>query len=254
MKYLVTVVFAFAAMSAAAHAAPMTIGGVNFDTDNSATDVLWARGGVFAGLPANLREACADPTDSTSTVGPTGEVCRADEAAGFNLANEVELTSSGTLANDDVLSVFFANPVVNFAGSCLASPDGGIAGPASAADYAGCDLIVFEVGDQADNPNLSLTLGGLTVFAVLLADIEFDRGDGGDTDDPVHIWGFDLTGLGVAIGGSASNPLFLGGDVGSPDIAAIIGINVIPIPAAAPLFLAGIAGLGFAARRRRKIT
>lgn len=254
MKYLLAAATAFAAACSVASAAPMTIGGVGFDTDNSATDVLWAQGGVFAGLDANRREACADPTDRTSTLGPTGKVCRADEAAGFNLATEVELTSSATLANDDVLSVFFASPIFNGAGSCIASPDSGVSGPASAADYAGCDLVVFEVGEQADNPNLSLTLNGLTVFAVLLADIEFDRGNGGDTDDPVHIWGFDLSGLGVAIGDAASNPLFLGGDVGSPDIAAIIGINVVPLPAAAPLFFAGIAGLGFAARRRRKIT
>ena len=60
--------------------------------------------------------------------------------------------------------------------------------------------------------------------------------------------------LGIALGALANNPLFLGRDVGTPDVAAVVGMNfgVIPLPAAAPLFFAGLAGLGFAGRRKKK--
>lgn len=243
MKHLLSAAVALVAMGAIAHAAPMTIGGVSFDTDNAASTVLWAQGGVTTGLAANRREACADPTDDTSTVGPTGVECRAVEAAGFDLDTSVELDSNGT-SPDDILSVFFDNPLANGAGNCAAG------------DFAGCDLLVFEILDQPDNPTLSLTIGGMTILGVLLADVDIDTDNDGSFDDPVAIWGYDLTGLGLAIGDLANSPLFLGRDVGTPDIAAIVGQNfgdgVIPLPAAAPLFFAGLAGLGFAARRRRK--
>ncbi len=240
MKYLLSGAFALVAMGAIAYAAPMTIGGVSFDTDNAASTVLWAQGGVSTGLAANRREACADPTDATSTVGPTGVECRAVEAAGFDLDTSVELDNNGT-APDDVLSFFFDNAVVNGAGNCALG------------DFGGCDLLIFEILDQPDNPTLSLTLGGATIMGVLLADVDLDTDNDGDFDDPVAIWGFDLSGLGLAIGDLASSPLFLGREVGTPDIAAIVATNVIPLPAAAPLFFAGLAGLAFAARRRRKV-
>lgn len=243
MKILLSAAAALISMGALAHAAPMTIGGVNFDTDDAASTVLWAQGGVSTGLPANAREACSDPTDPTSTTGPNGRECRALEATGFDLDTSVELDSNGT-SPDDVLSFFFDNPVANGAGNCAAG------------DYAGCDILVFEILDQPDNPTLSLTLGGTTIMGVLLANVVLDTDGDGHFDDPVAIWGYDLTGLGVSLGDTANNPLYLGRDVGTPDIAAIVGQNfgVIPLPAAAPLFFAGLAGLGFASRRRRKVS
>lgn len=244
MKHLLAAAAAFVALGAAAHAAPMTIGGVSFDTDNAASTVLYAQGGHFVGPAAGRREACIDPTNPASTVGATGVECRAGEAAGFDLDTSVELDSNGT-SPDDVLSIFFDNQVFNGAGNCVFG------------DYAGCDLLVFEILDQPDNPTLSLTLGGTTILGVLLADVLLDTDSDGHFDDPVAIWGYDLTGLGLAIGDLANNPMYLGRDVGTPDIAAIVATNVVtnvvPLPAAAPLFFAGIAGLGFAARRRRKV-
>lgn len=239
MKHLIAGAFAGLALGAIANAAPMTIGGVNFDTDNAASAALYAQGGHFVGPLSGRREACIDPTDPNSTVGPTGVECRAGEAVGFDLDTSVELDSNGT-SPDDVLSIFFDNAVLNSAGNCLLG------------DYAGCDLLVFEILDQPDNPTLSLTLGGVTIYGVLLADVMIDSDSDGDFDDPVAIWGYDLTGLGIAIGGAANNPLYLGRDVGTPDIAAIVATSVIPLPAALPLFIAGLAGLGFSAGRRRK--
>lgn len=243
MKHLLVAAAALAALGATANAAPMTIGGVSFDTDNAASTVLYAQGGHFVGPAAGRREACIDPTNPASTVGATGVECRASGAAGFDLDTSVELDSNGT-APDDVLSFFFDNQVFNGGGNCAVG------------DYAGCDLLVFEILDQPDNPTLSLTLGGTTILGVLLADVLLDTDGDGKADDPVAIWGYDLSGLGLAIGALANNPMYLGRDVGTPDIAAIVAnnVNVVPLPAAAPLFFAGLAGLGFAARRRRKVS
>ena len=58
------------AMTAAANAVPMMIGTTSYDTDDAATDVVWAQGGVFAGNFANLRSACVDvPPTRNSSVG-----------------------------------------------------------------------------------------------------------------------------------------------------------------------------------------
>lgn len=239
MKNFLRAAAAIGAMGAVAYAAPMTIGGVSFDTDNAASTVLWAQGGVASGAPADFREACADPTNAGSTTGPTGVECRAVEAQGFDLATSVELDSNGVAA-DDVLSFFFDNQVFNGAGVCAVG------------DFLGCDILVFEILESPDNPALALTLGGTTIMGVLLASVILDTDNDGSFDHPVAIWGYDLTDLGLAIGAPANNPLFLGRDVDEPDIAAIVANNVIPLPAAAPLFFAGIAGLGYAAHRRRK--
>jgi hypothetical protein len=237
-----TVVFA----GRAALAAPMTMSGVSFDTSNAASEVLWAQGGVTAGLQENRREPCGPGGPPT---GPNGIECRALEAQGFGLNTYVELDSNGS-DPDDVLSVLFPAAIVNGAGSCVASPNNGATGPANAAAYAGCDLLVFEILNQADNPTISLTLNGVTILGVLLA-------QQGVNASHVAIWGFDLTGLGVPIGAAANNPLFLGRQVGSPDVAAIVGLNVappnvIPLPASLWLFLGGLAGLGLARRGSSK--
>ncbi len=249
MKRLFVVALVSAAASLPALAAPMTMTGVNFDTSNAASEVLWAQGGVTTGPDANRREACgaAGPPN-----GPNGIACRALEAQGFDLNSFVEIDNNG-VAPDDILSVLFASAIVNGAGSCVASQNNGLTGPANAAAYAGCDLLVFEILNQPDNPTLSLTLNGTTILGVLLA-------QQGVNASHVAIWGFDLSGLGVAIGAAANNPLFLGRQTGSPDVAAIVGLNfgappppqVVPLPAAAWLFAAGLAGLGFARRRARR--
>lgn len=236
MKYLVSAAVASLAMVAVANAAPMTIGGVDFDSSNTPVDVKIAQGGHFVGPPAGQRFVGDD----------------VPEVEGFDLDTSWEIDSNGT-SPDDVLSLLFASPLANGAGACTASADPQV-GATSAASYAGCDLIVFEILNQPDQPTLSLTLGGVTIYGVLLADVEIDTDGDGKADDPVAIWGYDLGELGVALDALASNPLFLGRDVGTPDIAAVVGMNfgVIPLPAAAPLFFAGLAGLGFAGRRKKR--
>lgn len=224
---------------AIAHAAPMTLGGVSFDTDNAATEVLWAQGGVFAGNPDNLREACVDPTDRTSTVGPNGIECRAQEVVGFDLDTDVELDENNTVTQQpDVLSVFFDNPLANGAGD---------------------DLIVFETLNQNDSPALTLVLNGEQIIGTNLAVVEVDGKD-------YTIWGFDFSDLpfNLAMGALVGEPIFLqtfrddeNTPIGSSDIAAIVGLNFgeipeIPLPAALPLFLAGLAGFGLVRRRNRR--
>lgn len=220
-------------------AAPMTLGGVSFDTDDAASEVLWAQGGVFAGNIGNLREACADPTDRTSTTGPTGKECRAVEAAGFDLSSRVELDENNTVLQDpDVLSVFFDNPLANGVGD---------------------DLIVFETLDQDDSPSLTLILNGGQLDGTKLAVIEVDGKD-------FTIWGFDFSDMpfNLAMGAIVGEPIFLqtfrddeNTPIGSSDIAAIVGLNFgelpeIPLPAALPLFLAGLAGFGLVRRQKRR--
>jgi hypothetical protein len=222
---------------ASAHAAPMTVGGVNFDTDNAAQDVLWAQGGVFAGLPANRREACADPTDRNSMTGPTGVNCRADEAAGFDLDEAIELDENNTVTQDpDVLSVFFDNPLANGAGD---------------------DLIVFETLNQDDSPALTLILNGAQIAGTKLSVAEIDG-------KKFTIWGFDFSDMpfDLAMGAIVGEPIFLqtirddeNTPIGSSDIAAIIGLNFgvipeVPLPAAFPLFLAGLLGFRLVSRRK----
>jgi hypothetical protein len=106
---------------------------------------------------------------------------------------------------------------------------------------------VFEVLNQPDNPTVSLTLNGVTILGVLLS-------QQGTNDTHIAIWGFDLAGLGVAIGAAANNPLFFGRETGTPDITAIVGLNTappVPLPAAVWMFLVGLGGLGFAGRRAK---
>ncbi len=239
MKRLLTAIsISFLGSIAAANAAPMTLGGVSFDTDDAATEVLWAQGGVFAGLPANQREACVDATDRTSMVGATGEECRALEVVGFDLEEDVELDENNTVTQDpDVLALFFRDVLVNGAGN---------------------DLLVFETQDQSDSPSLTLILNGGQLFGTNLGVVEVDGKD-------YTIWGFDFSDmpLELAMGASIGEPIYLqtGRDaqntpIGSSDIAAVIGLNFgvvpeIPLPAAFPLFLAGLAGLGLTRRRKR---
>ncbi len=234
------------AFAASAYAAPMTIGGVDFDDSNGVVEAKLAAGGSIA---------------RGTTVGQD-----VDEVEGFDLSSNFELRNNGT-GDDDVLSLLFASPIVNGAGDCIESADEDT-GPASLADYAGCDLLIFEVFNQSDSPTTALTLEGAqledqpsppsSILGVLLAFIDDIDIDGDGDEDELTIWGFDLALLGLATGESASNPLFVGRDQGTPDIGAVIGMNFgdtpeIPLPAAAWLFMAGVAGFGFAGKRKRAV-
>ncbi len=240
-KLLISLLGLSLGFAASAHAAPMNIGGVDFDTDNAASTVLWAQGGVFAGLDENRREACVDPTDTTSTVGANGVECRALEAAGFNLDEDIELDENNTVTQDpDVLAAFFdQGPLVN---------------------GDGIDLILFETLDQDDSPTITLILNGDQLFGTILDVIEVDGKD-------YTVWGFDFSDLplGLAMGATIGEPIYIqtqrddeNTPIGSSDIAAIVGVNFgepmpeIPLPAAAWLFIAGLSGLGFAGRRKKK--
>lgn len=215
-----------------ANAATMTIGDVTFDTDNAAVSATIAQGGHFVGPPDGRREA-GDPVP---------------EIVGFDLSTYWEIDKNGPSHPDDVLAVSFASALANGAGNCAAG------------DYAGCDVLVFEVLNQPDSPTVSLSLGGAMILGVLLADTTTVID--GDTKR-IGIYGFDFSLLSVAIGDVVNNPVFLSrpeSGEGTPDVAAIVGMNFfseppppeIPVPAAAPLFFAGLAGLAFARRRRRR--
>jgi hypothetical protein len=229
-------------MIGVAAAAPVTVGSVSFDSDDAAETVLWAQGGVFSGLPQNLREACVDPTNPASTVGANGIECRANEIAGWdpnNLEDDaIELDENNTQTQDpDVLAAFFHDPLVNGAGD---------------------DLIIFETLNQDDSPAITIVLNGVQITGTKLDVVTIDG-------DIFTIWGFDFSDspLSLAAGAVIGQPIFIqtfrdaqNTPVGSSDIAAIIGLHfqdvVVPLPAAAPLFFAGIAGLGFAAGRRKR--
>ena len=231
MKRLLAAAAACFAACAAAHAAPMTIGGVAFDTDNAATEVTFAQGGHFVGPERNRR-------------GPGDAV---PEVVGFDLTTYWEIDKNGPLYPDDVLAVTFAQELANGAGNCAVG------------DYAGCDVLVFEVLNQDDNPTVSVSLGGQTTLGVLLAEVMVATTEG---NKRVGIYGFDFSALAVAVGDTVGNPIFVGRPTsgeGSPDIAAVVGLNFgqmqppaeVPLPGAAPLLLAGLAGLGFATRRSK---
>lgn len=229
---------------ASAHAAPMSIGGVNFDTDNAASTVLWAQGGVFSGLPGNRREACVDVTNTASTVGANGVNCRADEVAGFNLDEAIELDDNDPQTPDgpDVLALHFDRQLAN---------------------GDGIDLLVFESDNQADEPTITIILNGMQLVGTSLGDIEVDG-------DEYHVWGFDFSDmpLEIAMGAAIGEPIYVqtvrvgdgpdGRVIGSADIAAVVGVNFIedmpeiPLPAAAWIFIAGLSGLGFASKRKKR--
>lgn len=243
MKHILASALGLAmAFAASAHAAPMTLGGVSFDSDNAASTVLWAQGGVFAGNLDNRREACIDATDINSTVGVNGVECRALEVVGFDLDTDVELDENNTVTQDpDVLAAFF---------------DGG----KTLINGAGNDVIVFETLDQDDPPAITLTLNGMQLISQKLGVVDVD----GKT---YTIWGFDFSSVGFAMNAVISAPLYLQTSrddedtpIGSSDIAAIVGLNFqddtpptpeVPLPAAAWLFLAGVAGFGFAGKQKK---
>ncbi|MEQ1930727.1 MAG: hypothetical protein ABL957_09360 [Parvularculaceae bacterium] len=250
MRLVLAASAAFLALTAAASAAPLTIGGVNFNTSNGVVEAKYAAGDH---TPLPGRPSIGDDINGVEGF-----------KVGTGALDEFELRNNGT-DDDDVLSLLFTSPVINGAGSCLASPNDAENGPANAAAYAGCDLLVFEVYNQSDSPTVALTLSHAmaedqpappnSIIGVLLSFLEFDVDGDGDLDG-LSIWGFDLAGLNIAVGAAATNPLFLGRDQGTPDIGAVVGLNFappvpqIPLPAALPLFFAGLAGLGLASRKK----
>jgi hypothetical protein len=194
---------------------------------------------VFAGLLENRREACIDITDRNSTVGVNGVNCKADEVEGFGgpgqpLTDSIELDENNTTTQQpDVLAAFFANTPVN---------------------GAGIDFLVFETLNSDDPPTLTLVLNGVQIVGTTVGTLVF----GGET---LRAVGFDFTAFGIAADALVGEPIFIqtirdaqNTPIGSSDVVAIVAVNqaVIPLPAAAPLFFAGLAGLAFATGRRRK--
>lgn len=237
-------------LTVCAEAAPVTLNGVNpvtnapnsvsFDTDGAPIKVEWAQGGVFAGNPVNLREAC---DTLGGGVRADGVQCTEPLLAGYNLdpatngvidnddvVVELTLNNSGQVPQD-IIAAFFANPLIN---------------------GSGLDLLIIESLESSDSPALRISIGGIDLLGTALSIVEITEGNDTDT---YTIWGFDFLALGFAPGAIISNPIFIttAANDGSADIAAIVGLNfsVVPVPAALPLFLSGVAAFGVLRRRKK---
>jgi hypothetical protein len=226
-----------AGFAASANAAPVTLTGVNpvtnapnsvsFDTNGAPTKVEWAQGGVFAGLPQNRRAAC----DAIGGgVRADGTLCVEAGLAGYQLgtAAAVELTRTNPgQVPQDILASFFSQPLVNGAGN---------------------DLLIFETFNQSDSPAVRITIGGADLLGVALSVVEVNG-------KRYTVWGYDFSLAGFVAGALLGSPIFIttAANDGSADIAGIVGLNfgVVPVPAALPLFLSGVAAIGWARRRKK---
>lgn len=227
-----------AGYAGSANAAPVTLTGVNpvtnapnsvsFDTNGTPTKVEWAQGGVFAGLPQNRRAAC----DALGGgVRADGTLCVEAGLAGYQLgtAAAVELTRTNPgQVPQDILASFFSQPLVNGAGN---------------------DLLIFETFNQSDSPAVRITIGGADLLGTALSIVEVNG-------KRYTVWGYDFSLLGFVAGALIGSPIFIttAANDGSADIAGIVGLNfgaVVPVPAALPLFLSGLAAIGWARRRKK---
>ena len=246
-KLVLTALGAVAGLMASAQAAPLTlpvtIGPVTLTADGLLTDAVVRGTGAGSGIQGDIQNS-----------------------PGYGIGDSVldfldtDLETEATLQDDDFVELFFANSLVN---------------------GDGFDFVIIEVLNQGDSGGLVLDFMGIDVNDVVRLDAtqivagadnvvngayDFDiDGDGTiENGEQVFIYGFDLSDIGVGVGETLSQSIFLSASSeGAADIAHIGGINLegpteppapeVPLPAAAPLFLAGIAGLQFARRSRRKV-
>lgn len=219
-KRLLTLIAASTFAAGAAQAATVNIGSFTFD-DSQAADVVTLVNGRAG-----------------SVLNPYLVGDRVDAAEGWDLSTNVELTGNNNSIGDsilhqDVLQVEFTTLFL--------------------VNNAGYDILIFEVFNQNDPMTAGFSMASVlddpdaALHATLLEVVNVPEGRFG-------VYGIDLSDLGFAPGEAKQMPLFISRDEGSPDIAAIVAYNAtpIPLPAAAPLFFAGIAGLAFARLRRRR--
>jgi len=229
-----------ASAQAAPLAFPVSIGPITLTADGALTDAVVRGTGAGSGVQGDLKNS-----------------------PGYGVGESVldfldfDFETVATLQDDDFIELFFANTLVN---------------------GAGFDFVIIEVFNQGDGAGLVLDFMGINVNDIIRVDATqivagaddptngryaFDiDGDGTiDNNEGVFIYGFDLSDIGVAPGDALAQSIFLSAaSAGASDIAHIGGLNLlttpppadIPLPAAAPLFIAGLAGLQFARRRRAK--
>lgn len=154
----------------------------------------------------------------------------------------------GTTGHDVSIQANFTAPIVN---------------------QAGHDFYIFESGDanSATPPNgdtdwvaAKLTSGGSWVDLDLLGFLtSTEVGGPVTTAYGVYVFGLDFSDLGVAPGASLTSLIFGNSTTGldgvrDPDIVygAAAATSEVPLPAALPLFVAGLGALGIFARRKKR--
>jgi len=265
MKKIFAAVAAAAMASAgSASAALYTFGAVTVDTDAS---VDYAR--VHTTNALGVEESDIENSfDTRFQTGDdlfpllcvkTGYPCGTDPGGvAGNGPNTVPFASGVELDSNDIIEVGWGAGVLN--------------GP-------GIDIIFLERFSDPDAMKVSLSALFTTfVVATLIDPDPLAPGvnvSQGVQPQPVilgnertfYVFGIDLSDLGIAEGAVLLQNLFIRSTVsadypggtpsnlrfhGDPDIAGIFYLHEIPLPGAAPLFFAGLAGLAFARGRRKK--
>lgn len=120
----------------------------------------------------------------------------------------------------------------------------------AAFNNSGIDIVLFEEGGNED---IQVTINGTTI--VLPGSSSIPTGVLDAADVAIDAYEIDLSDFGVADGASITSffidPLNSGPTFSSADISEIVANpTIVPLPAAGWMLVAGLAGLGWVARRK----